>query len=427
MAKAQGVRTKPLTYEEISRGVTLSPADQAALEEHEREESRRAAAEELADLDADEGGSLIAAIEELRSTEGTNFIIVRVSQPNPGYCGQIPSTEMSVERIKDEFGPGRYKVRPRGPKGFVPGGSTVNIAGHPDAHKRGGGAVDSTPAGEFMRMMQLQEEKSSARLLQWGAIAAPIIAAMLGNKGTDVAALITAMKPAPQPSMPEMLAALKELTPKEKESGSFDTFLKAAEFVQNMGGKNSGDTNWLDLLKEGMALAKPALERVATGMLTPPVMPMQLRVPHPPGAVPPAPSLSAPASSVAPAAAESFAPVATTGSADINALKIANVLPWLQQTLAVLIQHASRAKDPGLYAALVLDNLPPDLTGAEVAQMAKREDWWAMLKQVSSGVSPYEGWFKQFAEELIAEVEESSGHGLQPPGYTGETDTGDES
>lgn len=76
-------------------------------------------------------------------------------------------------------------------------------------------------------------------------------------------------------------------------------------------------------------------------------------------------------------------------------------LTWFRDNLAALIYQAGRNKDPGLYASVMLDNIPPGLDPALLKGFIERPDWWAQLTQFAPGVAPYPAWFEEFREAVL--------------------------
>ena len=80
---------------------------------------------------------------------------------------------------------------------------------------------------------------------------------------------------------------------------------------------------------------------------------------------------------------------------------VVSFLPWLRDNLQALIYQAGRNKDPGLYASVMLDNLPPGTDPALLKGFIERADWWAQLQTFAPGVTPYPAWFAEFREAVI--------------------------
>ena len=76
-------------------------------------------------------------------------------------------------------------------------------------------------------------------------------------------------------------------------------------------------------------------------------------------------------------------------------------LSWLRDNLQALIYQAGRNKDPGLYASVMLDNLPPGTDPALLKGFIERADWWPQLQTFAPGVTPYPAWFEEFREAVI--------------------------
>jgi hypothetical protein len=80
---------------------------------------------------------------------------------------------------------------------------------------------------------------------------------------------------------------------------------------------------------------------------------------------------------------------------------LASFLPWLRDNVTGLIYQAGRNKDPGLYASVMLDNIPPGVDPALLKGFIERPDWWAQLQTFAPGVSPYPAWFAEFRDAVI--------------------------
>src|SRR5277367_4807399 len=91
---------------------------------------READEDEVEALDALEDGQLSRAVEEIRQVEGAKAEVYRVSPPDrQGHCRAYPVSMFSLERIATDYGPGKYRVRFKGPGDkYIKGGGTFDIA-----------------------------------------------------------------------------------------------------------------------------------------------------------------------------------------------------------------------------------------------------------------------------------------------------------
>lgn len=72
----------------------------------------------------------------------------------------------------------------------------------------------------------------------------------------------------------------------------------------------------------------------------------------------------------------------------------------LAERLPLLIRGAQAESDPGVYAQLVLDQLPELYLAPMLRELAKPE-WFTLLVQVDGRVVPYQAWFEALRNELL--------------------------
>ena len=87
---------------------------------------------DFAALNEDSGGSLFNAVDELRAGGASDVVCIVTRQlpvEKKGFCCNIAVPEFSLEKMRAMVGPGKYMVRIRGPRGFLPGGGMVKITG----------------------------------------------------------------------------------------------------------------------------------------------------------------------------------------------------------------------------------------------------------------------------------------------------------
>lgn len=393
------------------------------LNEAERAERDFEEADEI------EGGDLFRVTDEIRGTSGARLMIVRTYPSTPdmaGYVGEMTPGEYSTEAIRERFGPGRYRVRIMGPKGFLPGGGQVHIA---KFAAPGGTPGAASASSDLASLLKLLNERDDARRKEdsekkWKLLeltlpgAITVLASVLGrNTSPDLTALVAAMKPAPAPSITELttaLASLKSLGPKDDEGSKLDTILKVLEFAKTMSGENGekGESNWIDvardLLKEGPAIVAPLLENLrgqanATPVLLPQPMSARAIAPVPVAPISQASSAESALSPPMPEVAENSIP---SGENDMMAF----AMPIIRAQLAKLLQWASEKRRVELYAEVLLEELPPIVhqyvTPAQALQYLKREDAIAMVTQYEPRLTPHTEWLKAMQGELIEIIEE---------------------
>lgn len=387
--------------------------------------------EELVDLNVTEGGELFRVTDELRLTQGVRLMFVRTYPAGPdsaGYVGEMSPGEYTTDRVRELYGPGKYKVTIMGPKGILPGGGSVAIAKGIERPK--GDGVGNV--AELLRVLEERQEKQrAAASATWSKVAElaipgvfTVLAAVLGKSGgnTDIAALITALKPAAPPTLAELtstLAGIQSLQgkPATELSGLENMFKAMAlmrEFAESGGDK--GGAGWLDVLrdvvKEVSPVARPMLEQAAAAAAAraasiapagpqlpapaPVAMPSPVHV-HVPPAAPPTP---------APAAAAAAPELTMTEGTDMWTM----AKPIITAQVAKLVAWAAEKKRPDLYAEVFFSELPQVVaqyvTPDQALQWLRFPDWWTVVKQHYPELEPHYAWLDQFRGELILLIEE---------------------
>jgi hypothetical protein len=401
--------------------------------------------EELVELNQTEGGELFRVTDELRATQGVRLMFVRTYPAGPdsaGYVGEMGPGEFTTDRVREMYGPGKYKVTILGPKGILPGGGTITIAKGVDKPKTEGvGNI-----AELLRVLEERQEKQRAsNSATWNKIAElaipgmfTVLAALVSKGGgnqTDVAALITALKPAPQPSIGELttaLAGIQSLQGKPaSELGGLEGLLKAATLLKEFAGEGGGDkggSNWLDVLrealKEAIPMARPVLEQAAANAAAR-MSAAQVVIPTPVAAPPaaPRPVIAAPVTAApvrqaptAPVAAAApplnIKPTITEGEDMWQMAK-----PIIKDQVEKLIRWASEKKEPGLYAEVFVTELPQVVASYVSPQQAltwlQHPDWWKVVRGQYPELEPHFIWLDQFRSELILLVEEQVAEATQ--------------
>lgn len=408
--------------------------------EDEPDETAAQEAADFAEANEDEGGELFRVTDELRGTVNVKLQIVRTYPNTPdmaGHVGDLTPSEFSPERVRELYGPGRYRVRIVGPKGYLKGGGPLHIAktGADTAAPPSGGAGS---VGEFARLLQTMQEREEARAREnkerrdkWIELAIPglltIIAGLLGkNQGPDMTALITALKPAPGPSITDLttsLASLKTLTETPKDDSKLDLIFKVLELAKEKSGDGGGESNWIDvirdLLKEGPAMVKPLLESMQAQQQS--VMPSMQVTPVANRAnpainanVPNADGISSP-----PGSAPDAAPSSATGETDMLAL----FMPMIRGQLAKLFQWASEKRRVELYAEVLLEELPATVhqyvTPQDALKYLQHEQWFEIITapNMEPRLALHREWLDAMRREVIDIIQEQ----LKQPTTTEDT------
>lgn len=365
--------------------------------------------QELEELDEQEDGELIRVMEEIRASGAVRLIVMRtLPDTKKGYVGELTPAEFTYETVRKRWGAGRYRIRCMGPRGMVPGGGTIDIAEQAEA------APGTQPAGDLLSVLRAEREaerdreraeknEREERFLKWGAILVPVltpaISGLFGAKKEGITELVTA------------LASMKQL--QGGDESKVDQFIKMFELAQSVGGKGGGETNWLDIVKEGISGARPLIENLATRALSSPSPDGAPR-----GGFGLSPALTSPLTTPPALPSSSATPTpdpSTSGSNQDNPMLA--LLPWLKNQLEFLIVQAARDRDPALYAELMVDNLPDAVKPENLVQLVSQDNWWTVLQNFNPQVKPYQGWFTGFRQELLVMLsgEERSNQGMDQP------------
>jgi hypothetical protein len=102
-----------------------------------------------------------------------------------------------------------------------------------------------------------------------------------------------------------------------------------------------------------------------------------------------------------PAIAAPGAPGATTaGGGEGGMLQEAMIRRALAQQLPALLRGAQAGTDAGVYAQLILDQVP-ELYAAPLVEFLKRPDWFDVLAAVDGRAVPYRDWFVALGSEIV--------------------------
>jgi hypothetical protein len=398
------------------------------------------AAEDLAALNDAEGGSLFRAIEEARSTQGAEVILTRTMPADQaGFCDKIPVAEFDLQLIKSRYGPGTYRVRFNGPTGFLPGGGTIKIA--PLRERDAGGGNDLSTLLQIMEKRDEERRRESAeknnRLIELGI---PALATVLGafltrQSGSDIPALITALKPQPGPSLSDltttMLNMQKLSNPTADSADPVDRVLRVMEAVNNLQADKAessgkGSSNWLDVVRDLIKEAGPAVKPVLEGLqrqaqlraqAAQPVAVQQV-TPGIPAPVPAVgqPNISPSAESIpAKTSAGTAAPTPTETNVDVYDQYKFFIQPHVNKVMAWIAED----KNPQAYADVFVDELPGQIAQYISQDQAliylKNEKWFEFICTKEPFFKNHEKWLNEFRLELIDILSPTSDEATETP------------
>lgn len=340
------------------------------------------ATDEAEEVNPDE----LRALAELDSGNEAKWVVTRLSDigaKKAGYCGELSTGELSNAKVAEEWGVGKYRVKGTRQNGTIAGQRTITIAEAPKGAVQA--LMPAQPANtvqDVIALMDARAEASSERMLKWAAVLGPLLVPVLqnlfaGNKGTSMTELTTG------------LAALKQLDGGTKVD-QMTEFTKLLELVDRVKGdepKPAGST-WVDLVRDGLAQLPTMAQTIIAARTGQPM-----------------PQLAAPATPQTDDEARA-AHAEPTGE---------TMLAWLKRQLEALTHQASMNKDPGLYAEVMLDNLPAGADPAFLRDQLAAADWWQRLAAFSPGVQPYKGWFDECRAELLQGLNAMLVPPVQPP------------
>lgn len=382
--RTQGDQTVTLPAAEFAR------LAQEANESRETDENPMQAELDSAERDAE--SDILASLLEIEGSSEVRWQIWRLlPSSDAGFVCELNSAELTVANIGARCGPGKYRVKGLDNRGRYAGMRTLTIAKQSATFQ--GAAVTAAPApaassgvADVLEILRADREKQSENLKSWATILLPVLAPMIGN--------LFQRKETSMTEMVNTLAGLKQLQTPESSLSKIEEFSKMIEAVRGLipEGKDTGST-WVDLVRDGIQTVGPALAGALTRQPQPaPVVP---RIASPDVANP------VPLPEAPPNVAQ-----AETAAAGEPMLKL---IGWLKGNLDFLVLKAAAARDPALYADFLLDNLPDGIDINTVRGFLARPDWWSMFVAFDKRVEPYQGWFTQLRDELLAGISDSLG------------------
>ncbi len=362
------------------------------------------------------------------------------SGDSEGYVEKLKTEHLDEQRFKTRYGPGEYRVMGRTSEGhYVKGSHKVIKISDIGAEAPAAKAAETDVVTLMRELRAADDARQKARdenLKTYATIlAVPLAtlgAALIGRKpAIDIAALVTALRPAQSPptltDMTAALANLKQIQGPDAGGGNVELVLKVIERLQDLPQGGGGEGGWLgflrDVVKEAAPHARELLaQRLPAGQLPPGsttgpafgpgVTPAPVRAAN--GASPPMP-IASEASRSSPAPPPSGVPPA---GADHNMWTIAE--PWLRRQADNLHEWAAANMDVELCAEMLLASVPKAfravLGPADVMGYLQRPDWWAALIAFHPPLAPYEAWIDDARQEVLHLLQEEINGGPAPEG-----------
>lgn len=347
-------------------------------------------------LELDAAGSLL---DELRDLDGVEVGVWRAAgngNPRDRYLFAVPAQGLSLtqlmDKLRDEYGTGEYRVRGRKGSQFVGSSKTISIearAGRdlPAPSSAGAVAAAAPPAGlpgmpsvgELLMLMMKQSQD-----LMLAMVKSPQQQSGLGFGDVLNAAKVMMGQPQTPPASP--LAQIREV-------------LELQDLLQRRGGGgDSEEGGWLDLIKSFAApVAQAALAQAATAA------PSAATTVTAPMASPGGDSgLEAIAASAGPAGSTAASGVATGNMAPLVAL------------VGRLVRAAQKDSDPEAYAIFVIDEMGEEAARQLLAQQDALQRLASILPpDLVQSVAQHAEWFREFLEEAKAQLSDAeAGQGV---------------
>lgn len=419
------------------RGTVVLEDDEATAQTRQEEELEQA--------NEDTDGELLRSLQEMAGTAGVTFLFTRTYPNTPdslGFVGEMTPAEFTLDRVREVYGPGHYRVRVKGPKGFLPGGGTIKVAKGPGGP--GSGAAPSSGFADVAALMRAMQEKDDARRKEESerrgrlmeiVIPASItglttmVAALMGrNTGPDITQLITALKPAPPapgPSLTDLTTALtnmRSLT-NEKSGGEsqFETIFKILELAkEHAGGGEKGESNWIDLardvIKEGLPAVRPILENLQAQQQARQIQNVVPQMAVVPASARPVAGVVQTTVSPVPITTKSGSTVSTENSGEDMNILAAGII---RDQLNKIVSWAQANRDPVLYAEVLLAELPEIVhkfvTPVQALEGLRNSEWFKFVTTQEPRLTPFGQWCDIMRRELIEIIEEQIKNDVKEP------------
>ena len=330
---------------------------------------------------------LIAELLAAGIEEEITYAVRRVSPADKAsYCTKYSRGDLSLDRIREDWGPGTYAITAFDAANKYRKRTTVKIAESLKA-----APVVASQTSQLAEMAQILRANVPTSAPQ-GTDMTAVLVAMMKSQSDLLTAILTRPAPAspPAPDPLAMIAALRDVLKPQKESSEVDILLKGLSLGKDL----AGGSEWTDVVAKGLDAVVPLLNSQSATSTTRPAV-RSRPIPNTRQLPKSAPQTEAPVGE-APA----------TEGADGGNMQIVQKLQWLSRQAMVLCRQAAAQKDPELYAEVFLDNLPEFFTLDEVHERLNQPDAVDELGKIHAPVLQYREWFEKFrvaALDMIAE------------------------
>lgn len=302
-----------------------------------------------------------------------------------------------VDRVRDEYGGGKYQVRiyreAGGKKSLFRRfsfriGSPRPFAQHHAPAKSG---VD-----DMANVVRAMAENQQKQMEQFQTM-------MVNMQRTAQPAQQTSMVDMMQ-GIAAMMGAMQQLMPKpQPATGGIETLIQGMTLAKDLLGESGGggsERNLYDTLTETVKTFGP----VMAGALSNPSPRAHRRTPDPamtPGKTPPPPQLPRPKQPANSGTHEQpqNQPAQPSEAERMNAIK----MQQLKMYTGMLVQKAQENSDPSLYAELILDNVSDE----DLDRFLLGEHGLDNLAKIHGGVDHHRAWFNSLRDEVLALLKEN--------------------
>jgi hypothetical protein len=403
---------------------------------------------------------IILGLREIEGAESVRWKITRLSDPTgrkpTGYLTEWSTDLLSTARIQEDFGAGTYRVVGTRMNGQYAAMRTVKIAEDlkrpPEQTTVVAQESSSNSMSEIMVMLGQQAEQRrqdeldrerreetrderrrkerNELLTVFAPVIAAVVPALIAPRGPDLGTLLQAMKPPPQPTLLETMAALKALAPAPVTGPDpIDRAMKLVDIFTDKMTPNAEGSGWVDVFKEFVRavgptvgpvigqLAQAASVRAAQAARTVPASSVVPAMPvRPPsltdgmgtgarGSVPAAPTgfagIPSPPGEVVEGEFTEAVPQGPQEGEDMGMWQLMKLLPWLRGQLTDLVKKAKKDADADLYAEVVIDSIPDEVDPQILVDFLQREDWLAMMTEFNAEVGKHQKWFTELREAIL--------------------------
>jgi hypothetical protein len=319
-----------------------------------------------------------------------------------GYCTKYSRGELSLDRIREDWGSGTYTITAMDSQNHYRRRVTQKIVESAKPPN-----MPTSQTTQLAEMAQILRTNQPA--VPGGTDMTAVLVAMMKSQGDMLTAILTrpAPPPTPAPDPLAMIAALKDIMkPEKSETSGVDMLLKGLELGKELG----GGSEWTDVFSKGLDTVVPLLGEAVRGGGSPApnaARPIQRRP------IPPRPQAQLPAAAGSAPGQNGNISDASTGGANIQGSNgegesvLLKKIEWLKRQAAVLAHQAARDKDPALYAELFLDNLPEQashgfvITLEDIHEQMSKPNAVAALGQLHPPVLEHPEWFEEFRKACL--------------------------